>query len=76
VYGYYRPEFDERRESHVVIQLKSVYDNFDAIAVDLERVYRGDGQPIDVTGRASAVWGQPRLSDYVRWKRAARRAAA
>ena len=76
VYGYYRPEFDERRESHVVIQLKSVYDNFDAIAADLERVYRGDGQPIDVTGRASAVWGQPRLSDYVRWKRAARRAAA
>jgi hypothetical protein len=76
VYGYYRPEFDERRESHVVIQLKSVYDNFDAIAADLERVYRGEARPIDVTGRASMAWGQPRLTDYVRWKRAARRSAA
>jgi len=73
VYGYYRPDFDERRESHVVIQLKSVYDNYDAIAADLERVYRGEAEPIDVNGRPSAVWGQPRLSDYVRWKRAARR---
>jgi hypothetical protein len=75
VYGYYRPEFDELRETHVVIQLRSVYDNFDRIADDLERVYRGEAKPIDVTGRPSAVWGHPRLSDYLRWKRAARRDA-
>ena len=75
VYGYYSTSFDERRESHVVIQLRSVYDNFDRISEDLRRVYEGSAVPIDVSGRKSAAWGQPRLSDYLRWKRAARGAA-
>jgi hypothetical protein len=75
VYAYYRPEFDSRSESHVVIQLKSVYDNFDQIAKDIVRVRDGDAEPIDVSGRKSAAWGQPRLTDYIRWKRAARRSA-
>jgi hypothetical protein len=76
IYGYYRPDYDELRESHIAIQLRSVYDNFDRIADDLQRVCRGEAEPIDVAGRRSAVWGQPRLTDYLRWKRAARRAAA
>jgi len=75
VYGYYSTSFDERRESHVVIQLRSVYDNFDRISEDLRRVYEGLAVPIDVSGRKSAAWGQPRLSDYLRWKRATRGAA-
>lgn len=75
VFGHYATAFDERRESHVVIQLRSVYDNMDRIASDLRRVYEGSAAPIDVSGRESAAWGQPRLSDYLRWKRAARRGA-
>jgi peptidoglycan/xylan/chitin deacetylase (PgdA/CDA1 family) len=73
VYGYYRTEFDEHSESHVLIQLRSVYDNIGQIGRDLVRVYEGQADPIDVSGRPSAVWGQPRLTDYVRWKRGARR---
>jgi hypothetical protein len=76
VFGYYRPAYDELRESHVVIQLRSVYDHFDRIAADLGRVCRGEASPVDVSGRPSAAWGQPRLTDYLRWRRAARRAAA
>jgi hypothetical protein len=52
-----------------------VYDNLDSIKGDLEAIDRGTLTPIDVSGRASAAWGQPRLTDYLRWKRAAREAA-
>lgn len=73
VFGYYTTDFDELRESHVVIQHRVVYDNKDAIAEDLRRVAAGHASPLPVAGRASAAWGQPRLSAYLSWKRAARR---
>lgn len=76
IFGHYTTTFDERRESHVVIQLRSVYDNMDRIASDLRRIHEGTAEPIDVSGRESAAWGQPRLSDYLRWKWAARRGGA
>ena len=76
VYAYYTAAVDERRESHVVIQHRVVFDNLDRIAADLQRVHRGQAAQIDVSGRPSAAWGQPRLSDYLRWKHAAKAAAA
>lgn len=72
VFAYYTAAFDERRESHVVIQHRVVFDNLDEIARDLVRIAAGTMPPIDTTGRTSATWGQPRLTDYLRWKRAAR----
>jgi methionyl-tRNA formyltransferase len=75
IFAYYRADIDESAESHVVIQARVVYDNLDRIRRDLEGIVEGQLQPIDVSGRASAAWGQPRLSDYLRWKRAARAAA-
>lgn len=72
VYAYYRADIDERADSHVVIQTRVVYDNLDLIKNDLEAIVAGRLEPIDVSGRPSAAWGQPRLSDYLRWKRAAR----
>lgn len=74
VYAHYRAEIDELRETHVVIQLRVVYDNLDAIERDLRRIHAGEAEPLDTSGRTSAAWGQPRLSDYLRWKRAARSA--
>ena len=76
VYAYYRTDIDERSESHTVIQLRVVYDNLDEIGRDLRRLFEGNAHPLDVTRRASAAWGQPRLTDYLRWKRAARAVAA
>jgi folate-dependent phosphoribosylglycinamide formyltransferase PurN len=65
--------YDERAESHVVIQHRAVIANLEAIRQTLVDVLAGRGQAIPALGRSSAVWGQPRLSAYRRWKRAARR---
>lgn len=73
VFAYYTTDFDERRESHVVIQHRVVYDNIDRIEQDLRRIAAGQASPLSVDDRTSAAWGQPRLSDYLRWQRAARR---
>lgn len=72
VYAYYRSEFDEAVDSHVVIQHRVVFDNLDEIARDLLAVHEGGIEPLDTSGRRSCVWGQPRLTDWLRWKRAAR----
>jgi methionyl-tRNA formyltransferase len=70
-------EYDEVRESHNVIQYRAVFDNLDAIGRTLTALHRGeDVKPVPTAGRKSAAWGQPRLTDYLRWKRAARSAAA
>ena len=75
VFAYYTSDIDERNESHTVIQLRVVYDNLEQIGDDLRRVASGSAQPIDTSGRSSFAWGQPRLTAYLRWKRAARAAA-
>jgi hypothetical protein len=67
--------YDERRESHIVIQQRAVVENLDAIGRTLTAIARGEEvRPLDTNGRQSAVWGQPRLTSYLRWKRAARTA--
>lgn len=68
---------DEVNESHIVIQYRVVTENLDRIAATLIDLF--NGRPVErvpTNGRASAVWGQPRLTDYLRWKRAARSANA
>jgi len=75
VYGYFRAPFDEVKESHLVIQDRTCYANLDAIAATLQAVLSGQQPPLDTTGRASRTWGQPRLTRYLAWKRAARRDA-
>jgi folate-dependent phosphoribosylglycinamide formyltransferase PurN len=66
---------DEVRESHVVVQYRVVLDNLDVIRDALLEAWRG-ATPLDARGRRSAAWGQPWLTAYLGWKRAARRAAA
>jgi methionyl-tRNA formyltransferase len=66
-------DIDELKESHTVIQYRVVLENLDAIGRTLIDLWRGLNPPtVPVEGRASAVWGQPRLTDYLRWKRLAR----
>lgn len=67
--------FDEVRDSHAVIQYRAVLDNLDAIGRTLRALAAGGHVPrVATDGRQSAVWGQPRLSIYLRWKWAARQA--
>lgn len=76
VYGYFRYDYDERTESHIVIQTRVVTDNLNAIAQRLQDIQEGNATPINTQGRPSGVWGQPWLSRYLGWKRRARRRAA
>lgn len=75
VYGYYRCTFDEVRESHLVIQDRVVFDNLPALRAKLEEIHAGAAPTIDTAGRKSKTWGQPWLSSYLKWKRAARKRA-
>jgi hypothetical protein len=72
VYGYYSYDFDEINESHIVIMTRVVFDNFDVLRDRILEILAGTARPIDTTGRGSAVWGQPWLTAYLRWKRQAR----
>lgn len=67
-------DLDEVRESHIVIQYRAVLENLEAIGRILIALCRGEEvAPIPAAGRRSATWGQPRLTDYLRWKSIARR---
>jgi len=65
-------KFDPVLESHIVIQYRVVVENLEAIRDTLVSVWKKEALPISMEGRRSAVWGQPWLSAYLRWKRAAR----
>jgi folate-dependent phosphoribosylglycinamide formyltransferase PurN len=75
VYGYYHYPYDERRESHVTIQYRVVFENLPAVAARLAAIHAGHALPLETAGRASGAWGQPWLSRYLAWQRAVRRAA-
>jgi folate-dependent phosphoribosylglycinamide formyltransferase PurN len=67
-------DFDEVEESHSVIQYRAVFENLPAIGAVLTAISRGETvEPIKTDGRESAVWGQPQLTAYLRWKWHARR---
>ena len=72
VYGYYRYDFDEVAESHHRIQLRCLYENLDPIAEKFIEIGAGQAIPLDVEGQPSAMWGQPWLTSYLKWKRSAR----
>lgn len=73
VHGYFHCDFDERRESHHVIQHKVVFDNLEAIGARLLDVFHGRSQPVDTRGCPSGEWGQPWLTAFLRYRRRARR---
>jgi methionyl-tRNA formyltransferase len=76
VFGYYSYAYDARRESHVVIQQRSLFENLDAVRTRFEEIARGEAAPILTTGRQSRAWGQPWLSAYMRLRTNARRDSA
>jgi formyl transferase-like protein len=73
VFGHYRCHYDERSESHIVIQYRTVFDNLDVLQKQLIDIHQGTALPVDVTGRKSAAWGQPWLTKYLHWKQAAKK---
>jgi len=73
VFGYYTYAFDEVHESHSVIQSRVVLENLDVLREKFVQIFQGTATPLDTAGRSSNEWGQPRLTDYLRWKSQARR---
>ncbi|MEP6763183.1 MAG: formyltransferase family protein [Gemmatimonadaceae bacterium] len=74
IYGYFSYPYDEVNESHYVIQNRVVFDNLDALKTKLFEIRDGTAEIVQIAGRKSGVWGQPRLSAWLSWKRAARHA--
>ncbi|HET6554396.1 MAG TPA: formyltransferase family protein [Dyella sp.] len=74
VYGYYSYPFDERHESHVVIQYRVVLENLDRLAQRFREIFDRTASVVDTRDRRSGTWGQPWLSRYLRWQRAAKAA--
>jgi folate-dependent phosphoribosylglycinamide formyltransferase PurN len=68
VHGYFRCQFDERTESHHVIQHKVVFDNLNALREKLLDLHHGRSQPINTQGFPSGEWGQPWLTAYWRYR--------
>jgi len=73
VYGHFTYPYDELFESHVVIQHRAVVENLPGLRDRLTAICSGLATPIDTNGRASATWGQPWLTSYVKWKHKAKR---
>jgi hypothetical protein len=71
VYGYFHADFDETAETHNIIQNRVVFDNLDALRLKFDEILSGTALTIDTRGRTSRAWGQPWLTAYLRWKRAA-----
>ncbi|REJ97437.1 MAG: formyl transferase [Planctomycetota bacterium] len=73
VYGYYSYDYDEVGESQSIIHNRVTFDNLPALAEKIEEIHAGTAETIDTSNRPSATWGQPWLTRYFKWKRAARR---
>jgi len=67
-FGYYSYPFDEVHESHIVIQHRVVLENLDALRCKFLGICNGTAMPLLTAGRSSAVWGQPWLTKYAKWK--------
>ncbi len=72
VFQHYYCNYDELKESHIIIQYRTVFDNLDLIRDKLIEIADRRAVPLETLGRASGEWGQPWLSKYLRWKRRAR----
>ena len=73
VYLHATYNFDEVHDSHVIIQYRVITANLERIADTLVGICEGRLSPINTAGRKAGVWGQPRLSAYLRWKRQAQK---
>lgn len=72
IFGHYRCEFDPLADSHVKIQMRAVIDNLEQVKQKLLEIEAGAARTIDTRGWPSRECGQPWLSAYLRYRRAAR----
>jgi Formyl transferase len=73
VFGHFRAPYHETEDTPLMIQRRMTYNNLDEVGQTLQRVVAGIAVPISTLGRKSAVWGQPTLTAYWKWKQLARK---
>lgn len=61
--------FNPIDDEYLYIQLKVVADNLEEIEQTLEDINSGRSTPEDTSQRRSAMWGMPKLSAWLTWKR-------
>lgn len=71
-YGYFNLPREQWSASPIALQQQVVLENLEPIVDRLHDVVAGRAQPLDVRGRESGTWGQPRLTAW--WRRPVRRA--
>jgi hypothetical protein len=76
IFGYFRYGYDPVRESYAEISNRVLLDNLPAITDLLQQIAAGEAAAVPTNGKASGVWGQPRLTSYLRLKRRLRRRGA
>lgn len=69
IFGYFRYGYDPLSQSYVEISNRVLLDNLAEIGELLRRIVAGEARAISTDGKGSGVWGQPRLTTYLRLKR-------
>lgn len=69
IYGHFTYPFDEVNQTHIEIQNRVVFENLDEIKKAIYEIHEGKRQPISYLGHGSKNWGQPWISEYLRWKK-------
>lgn len=69
IYAQGGTSFNPQEDEHIYIQLKAVADNLNQIQDCLKEVVEESVEPIDISDRHSGLWGMPKLSAWITWKR-------
>jgi folate-dependent phosphoribosylglycinamide formyltransferase PurN len=69
IYAQGGTSFNPQEDEHIYIQFKVVADNLNQIQDCIKSVVEESGESIDTRGRQSALWGMPKLTAWLTWKR-------
>jgi len=69
IYGHFSYAFNEEKESHIEIQNRAVFENLENIKQIFLEISANKRATISQLGRGSKNWGQPWMSEYLRWKK-------
>lgn len=76
ILGYFRRPREEWSGSPLILQHQVVMENLPDILDTLRRIADGSAMPLTLSGRASAAWGQPKLSAWLRRPRSSAQTGA
>jgi len=73
IFAQHGTTFNPVNDEHVYIQLKVVADNLPSLTPVITAVADGEAEPIPTDDRQGPLWGMPKLSAWLTWKRRVQR---